>query len=135
MVPPSPRIPATWRGVSGLGACSPRRPAQPSVIPRTSCPSALARRTTARIAALSPGASPPPVSTPMRKARCAFSTSEAPMLAPFVDPFLRERFPTRGYLHRDPSAMLATVFDDLPPFAVGVHRAGVPPHQRDAVRR
>src|SRR2546423_7409342 len=35
-------------------------------MPRTSWPSALARSTTARIAALRPGASPPPVRTPMR---------------------------------------------------------------------
>src|SRR5437899_1191999 len=66
IVPPSARIRAASRGRSGRGAASPRRPAQPSAMPKTSCPRELARSTTARMAAFRPGASPPPVRTPIR---------------------------------------------------------------------
>src|SRR5208337_2989271 len=63
MVPPR----ATMSSVSSTDSGVVRlrtRPRQPSMIP-TQCPPALEiRRTTARITALSPGQSPPPVSRP-----------------------------------------------------------------------
>src|SRR5438132_1650134 len=63
----------------------------------------------------------------------ASATPAAPMRAPFVDPFLWQRFPARGYLHRDSAAMLAPVIDDVVALGVLVRFAGLPPHERDAV--
>src|SRR3989475_10010986 len=68
IVPPSARIRAASRGRSGRGSASPSRPAHPSAIPKPSCPRELARSTAARMAAFRPGASPPPVRTPIRTA-------------------------------------------------------------------
>src|SRR5204862_44961 len=68
MVPPIGRMPRTSAGVSSSMRPSSRQPAQPFLTPLTWCPSWNARRATARIAALSPGASPPPVRIPMRTA-------------------------------------------------------------------
>src|SRR5215471_2792342 len=63
IVPPRGRIPETCEGPrsSKIGSTSPR---QPSRTATTSQPSASARRTTARMTALSPGQSPPPVRIP-----------------------------------------------------------------------
>ena len=63
-VPPTASAPS----VAGADSGSVSRfstPAQPSLNPRTLQPSDSALRTTARIAALSPGQSPPPVRTPI----------------------------------------------------------------------
>src|SRR5437588_9140845 len=59
-------MPETSRRVSSRGSPSPIIPAQPLGTPSTLSPEARARRATARIAAFRPGASPPPVRTPMR---------------------------------------------------------------------
>src|SRR5436309_2840183 len=66
MVPPVGRMPRTSDGVSSPMRPSSRQPAQPFLTPLTGWPSWNARRATARIAAFRPGASPPPVRTPMR---------------------------------------------------------------------
>src|SRR5437660_3209658 len=65
MVPPFGRIPEMASRESGTmsSAMSPR---QPSRTPMTSSPFSPARLTTARMAALRPGTSPPPVSTAIR---------------------------------------------------------------------
>src|SRR5688500_14306426 len=52
--------------VSGSISPSSRRPLKPCLIPSTSQPRSVAARTAARMTALRPGASPPPVSRPMR---------------------------------------------------------------------
>ena len=54
---------ATEAGSSGWHS---RRPAQPRRMPTVLCPSSATLRTTALMLALSPGTSPPPVSTPIR---------------------------------------------------------------------
>src|SRR5437763_262802 len=66
MVPPSGRMPRTDAGVRSSMSPAPSTPAQPFLIPVTWNPCWKARRATPRIAALSPGASPPPVRTPIR---------------------------------------------------------------------
>src|SRR6266513_1678849 len=66
MVPPSGRMPRTEAGVRSSMSPPPSTPAQPFLIPVTWNPCWKARRATPRMAALSPGASPPPVSTPIR---------------------------------------------------------------------
>ena len=65
IVPPRGRIPEISRGPSGWKSCS-TIPRQPSRTPTTSCPRDHDRRATARMTALRPGQSPPPVSTPIR---------------------------------------------------------------------
>src|SRR3954451_4204165 len=64
IVPPRGRIPDTSRrpGPRTAPSTSPR---QPSRIPTQSQPAASALRTTARMTALRPGQSPPPVSMPI----------------------------------------------------------------------
>src|SRR5215469_8677543 len=65
MVPPSGRMPRTSAGTrSSRSPCS--APAQPFLIPLTWWPSWKARLATPRMAAFRPGASPPPVRTPIR---------------------------------------------------------------------
>src|SRR5947208_11542325 len=66
MVPPSGRMPRTDAGVRSSMSPAPSTPAQPFLMPVTWNPCWNARRATPRIAALSPGASPPPVRTPIR---------------------------------------------------------------------
>src|SRR5947208_8166016 len=66
MVPPSGRMPRTDAGVRSSMSPPPNTPAQPFLIPVTWNPCWKARRATPRMAALSPGASPPPVRTPIR---------------------------------------------------------------------
>src|SRR5437763_1120333 len=66
MVPPSGRMPRTEAGVRSSMSPPPSTPAQPFLIPVTWNPCWKARRATPRMAALSPGASPPPVRTPIR---------------------------------------------------------------------
>src|SRR5688572_9943450 len=63
IVPPLGRMPMTEYDVRGSTSPS-MRPSQPLRMPRTSIPRPWARRTTARITALRPGQSPPPVRTP-----------------------------------------------------------------------
>src|SRR2546427_334322 len=120
IVPPSARIRAASRGRSGRGAASPRRPAQPSAMPKTSCPRELARSTTARMAAFRPGASPPPVRTPIRTvtrevpAGCALALGLAflPLDGP-VELLGRDRFRRRiglelaAYVEAGRAAILA----------------------------
>src|ERR1035437_3682380 len=62
IVPPCWMIPPTSRGPSGTSS-PPRRPAKPWRTPETVHPCAMPARTTARIAAFMPGASPPLVRT------------------------------------------------------------------------
>src|SRR5450830_2051384 len=64
IVPPCWMIPPTSRGPSGVNS-PPRSPAKPCRTPQTLHPSARPARTTARIAAFMPGASPPLVRTAM----------------------------------------------------------------------
>ena len=52
--------------VSGMTSSSPSRPAYPRLMPRTSQPRLMAESTAARMTALRPGASPPPVEIAMR---------------------------------------------------------------------
>src|SRR2546425_1987572 len=66
MVPPSGRMPRTEAGVRSSMSPAPSTPAQPFLIPVTWNPCWKARRATPRMAALRPGASPPPVRTPIR---------------------------------------------------------------------
>src|SRR5438477_9293621 len=66
MVPPSGRMPRTDAGVRSSMSPAPSTPAQPFLMPVTWNPCWNARRATPRMAALSPGASPPPVRTPIR---------------------------------------------------------------------
>src|ERR1700716_3895809 len=66
MVPPSGRMPRTEAGVRSSRSPAPSNPAQPFLMPLTWNPCWKARRATPRMAALRPGASPPPVRTPMR---------------------------------------------------------------------
>ena len=68
IVPPRVWMPRTSLRSSGRVSVAAgfASPAQPSMIPTTLCPPDSARRTTARIAGLSPGQSPPPVRTPIR---------------------------------------------------------------------
>src|SRR3972149_4308151 len=65
MVPPRCRIPRTSSGVSSTTS-SLSNPNQPLRMPTISYRSRLPARATALIAAFSPGASPPPVRTPIR---------------------------------------------------------------------
>src|ERR1039458_3654350 len=64
IVPPCWMMPPTSRGPSGESS-PPRSPAKPCRTPQTLHPSAIPARTTARIAAFMPGASPPLVRTAM----------------------------------------------------------------------
>src|SRR5438132_6180166 len=66
MVPPSGKMPRTEAGVRSSMSPAPSSPAQPFLMPVTWNPCWKARRATPRMAALSPGASPPPVRTPIR---------------------------------------------------------------------
>src|SRR5437763_1477783 len=66
MVPPSGRMPRTDADVRSSMSPAPSTPAQPFLMPVTWNPCWKARRATPRMAALSPGASPPPVRTPIR---------------------------------------------------------------------
>ena len=61
MVPPRCPMPRTSSRVSGMTSSSPSRPAYPFLIPSTCHPRSIAVSTAARMTALSPGASPPPV--------------------------------------------------------------------------
>src|SRR3954469_22071764 len=63
IVPPRGRIPETSRSARSRNSPS-TSPRQPSRMPTESQPAASASRTTARITALSPGQSPPPVRMP-----------------------------------------------------------------------
>jgi hypothetical protein len=63
IVPPRGRIPEISRGPSGSNTPS-TSPRQPSRTPRTSSPRVKERRATARMTALRPGQSPPPVRIP-----------------------------------------------------------------------
>src|SRR5947199_1783344 len=77
MVPPRWRIPEVLSWVSSKESPA-RTPAQPLRNPAISKPWALMpRRTTARITALSPGQSPPPVRMPMRATSPMYSTPSA----------------------------------------------------------
>src|SRR5688500_8911035 len=69
MVPPRCAIPRTDSRVSGTTSSSPSSPAYPRLMPSTSQPRLTADRTAARMTALSPGASPPPVEMAMRMER------------------------------------------------------------------
>src|SRR5688572_30002881 len=69
IVPPRCAIPRTDSRVSGTTSSSPSSPAYPRLMPRTSQPRLTADRTAARMTALSPGASPPPVEMAMRMER------------------------------------------------------------------
>src|SRR5664280_280596 len=64
IVPPCWMMPPTSRGPSGESS-PPRSPAKPWRTPKTLQPCAIPARTTARIAAFMPGASPPLVRTAM----------------------------------------------------------------------
>src|SRR5437870_5081799 len=66
MVPPSGRMPRTDADVRSSMSPAPSTPAQPFLMPVTWNPCWKARRATPRMAALRPGASPPPVRTPIR---------------------------------------------------------------------
>src|SRR4249919_2051564 len=66
MVPPRCAMPRTEFFVSGMTSSSPRRPANPRLMPRTSQPRLIAESAAARMTALRPGASPPPVEIAMR---------------------------------------------------------------------
>ena len=72
MVPPRWVMPRTSFAPRGITPSSSpeRRPSYPFRIPSTSHPRPSADRTTARITALSPGASPPPVLIAMRMRAC-----------------------------------------------------------------
>ena len=64
MVPPFGKMPDTCLSVNGIISLS-MRPFQPFRMPMTAQLYRPAFRTTARMTALSPGQSPPPVSTPI----------------------------------------------------------------------
>src|SRR6185436_10969579 len=66
MVPPSRRMPVTSFGVRMRDRVGSSSPSKLSSRPTTSMPALKADLTTARMTALRPGASPPPVSTPIR---------------------------------------------------------------------
>ena len=66
IVPPRCAMPRTDSRVSDTTSSSPSNPANPRLMPRTSQFRLSAVSTTARITALSPGASPPPVEMPSR---------------------------------------------------------------------
>ena len=66
IVPPRWPIPRTESRVRVTHWSSPNKPANPLRIPMTSHPLPVADSTAARITALSPGASPPPVEIPIR---------------------------------------------------------------------
>ena len=66
MVPPSRRMPVTSLGVSCRVRDGSRSPSKLSSSPITSTPALTAALTTARMTAFRPGASPPPVKTPIR---------------------------------------------------------------------
>src|SRR3954463_1601486 len=59
-------MPRTEFFVSGMTSSSPMRPAKPRLMPRTSHPRLIAESAAARMTALRPGASPPPVEIAMR---------------------------------------------------------------------
>jgi hypothetical protein len=59
-------IPRTDSLVRGMTSSSPSSPAKPRLMPRTSHPRLMAESVAARMTALSPGASPPPVEIAMR---------------------------------------------------------------------
>jgi hypothetical protein len=59
-------MPRTLSTVSGTISSSPSRPAKPRLMPRTSQPRVRADSTAARMTALRPGASPPPVEIAIR---------------------------------------------------------------------
>src|SRR5580658_2930351 len=61
MVPPSGRMPESLERSKGITSPSPISPAHPLRTPNNVSPAMSARRPMARIAALRPGASPPPV--------------------------------------------------------------------------
>ena len=63
---PGARCRAPSPCVSGTTSSSPSRPAKPRLMPSTSQPRLMAESTAARMTALSPGASPPPVEIAMR---------------------------------------------------------------------
>src|SRR5437016_5186869 len=66
IVPPRCAMPRTESRVSETTSSSPKRPAKPRLIPSTSQPRLIDARTTVRMTAFSPGASPPPVESAMR---------------------------------------------------------------------
>ena len=65
MVPPRRRMPVTSFGVSERDRLNSRSPSKLSSMPTTSAPALDPAFTTARITAFRPGASPPPVRTPI----------------------------------------------------------------------
>src|SRR5688500_14791819 len=71
-------MPRTDCFVSGTTSSSPISPANPRLIPRTSQPRLIAESTAARITALSPGASPPPVEIAIRMKAAADPTGGTP---------------------------------------------------------
>ena len=62
-------MPRTESFVSGMTSSSPISPANPRLMPSTSQPRLIADSTAARMTALRPGASPPPVEMAMRMIR------------------------------------------------------------------
>src|SRR5262245_57586312 len=64
-------------------------PLQPSRTPTTSCPWSVETRTTARMTALRPGQSPPPVSTPIRIADRASDVRRI-VLGELLEAFVRD---------------------------------------------
>src|SRR5687767_35911 len=71
MVPPTRRMPRTSLGTRRRERLASIRPSKLSSRPMTSQLQLAADLTTARMTALRPGASPPPVSTPMRRTFCS----------------------------------------------------------------
>src|SRR5579862_7081284 len=76
MVPPSGRMPESRDRSRGITSPSPIRPAHPLRTPNNVSPAMSARRPMARIAALRPGASPPPVRTAILCPTVAYLSAE-----------------------------------------------------------
>src|SRR5260221_3001332 len=83
MVPPTRRIPVTSLGTRRRDRLASIRPSKLSSRPMTSQLRLAADLTTARMTALRPGASPPPVSHPIRR-RCDFSGADISFLSEVV---------------------------------------------------
>src|SRR5262249_47309445 len=82
IVPPRWRIPRVLESVRSIASLL-STPAQPYRNPTNSCPWALMPlRTMARMTALRPGQSPPPVSTPIRMARSQANAPRAGVSGP-----------------------------------------------------
>src|SRR5580700_8505154 len=76
MVPPSGRMPESLERSRGITSPSPISPAHPLRTPNKVSPAMSARRPMARIAALRPGASPPPVRTAILCPTLAYLSAE-----------------------------------------------------------